>query len=262
MALGCCNSFKECSDAGRCIHETDTRLHGILNYKECLYKENLDKGLNFYTEYNENNQARAEEYKAKIEVVKLESVKDDKKRELNSTKNKRSKKNYIEIPNRLFYIGKRGKYNGYTYSLSQDEQEELISETNKYGVNLTDIENPDKFIDETLENNERCNCKIVIVLKDEKYNISNYDHKGLKKETAVKIASYLINKGINAEIEEILNFSGSKMLKSLKAKEIATEGNTTKEKAKIQKDIPDNKVVVGQMTFFDIENIQKSLMLV
>lgn len=63
MAIGCCSSFKECSDAGRCVN-IDSPLYDEV-YKDCCYSKNLEKGLNFYTEYNENNKARAEEYKRK-----------------------------------------------------------------------------------------------------------------------------------------------------------------------------------------------------
>ncbi len=65
MAIGCCSSFKKCSDAGVCIKLDDPSYVEI--YKDCYYATNLEKGLNFYTEYNENNKARAEEYKRKQE---------------------------------------------------------------------------------------------------------------------------------------------------------------------------------------------------
>lgn len=65
--IGCCSSFKECSDRASCIHEEGSYLHEEL--KSCYYKENLMKGLNFYTEYNENNQKRKQEYEREKEVI-------------------------------------------------------------------------------------------------------------------------------------------------------------------------------------------------
>lgn len=234
--LGCCSSFKKCSDAGKCVHETDTRLHGILDYEECLYKENIDKGLNFYTEYNENNRARAEEYKAK--------TRDNTKEALSiSIQNRHGNKTYIEVPNRLFSIGKRSNYNGYTYSLSEDEGKQLTAEIKKYGVFCTDIEDQDKFMDEIIENGELCNCKIVITLDKQKYNIANYNDRGLKMGTAVKVASFMIKNKIDAEIEEIKNFSGGKILKNLKQ---------TEEKAINNEKIQKGKPNYGQISFFDI----------
>lgn len=249
--LGCCSSFIKCSNAGKCIYEGDPNFHGYFDFNECLYKENIDKGRNFYTEYNENNRRRAEEYKIKIENSK--EIK-EKANEENKVTNKPSSRTYIEIPNRLFSIGKRNNYNGYTYGLTDEEREELISVIKEYGVCCTNIESQGQFIEEVYGNNQRCNCKVVISLNDQKYNITNYDHKGLRKDTAVKIASYLIKNNIESEIEEIMNFSGSKFLKSVKVHEDETKNEKTKEKREKQKDSSNNEVLNGQISFFDIEN--------
>lgn len=234
--LGCCSSFKKCSDAGRCIHETDTRLHGVLDYENCLYKENIDKGLNFYTEYNDNNRARAEKYKAQIEqdVKETTSI---------SMQNKQKNKTYIEIFNRIYSIGKRSDYKGYTYDLSKEEREQAIAEFLKYDILCTDTEDTDKFIDENIENNELCNCKIVVILNKQKYNIANYNNRGLKKETAIEIADFLIQNKIEVEIEEINNFSGSKTIKTFKQIEKQVIKNEEK-----QENISDYK----QISLFDM----------
>lgn len=234
--LGCCSSFKKCSDTGRCIHETDTRLHGVLDYEKCLYKENIDKGLNFYTEYNDNNRARAEEYKCKIEqdVKETTSI---------PMQNKQKNKTYIGIFNRIYSIGKRSDYKGYTYDLSKEEREQVITEFLKYDISCTDTEDLDKCIDENIENNELCNCKIVVTLNKQKYNIANYNNRGLKKETAITVADFLIKNKIEAEIEEINNFSSSKTIKTFKQ----TEDKVTKDN-KIQEEKPDYK----QISLFDI----------
>lgn len=253
MLLGCCHSFIKCSEAGRCVHETDTRLHGILNYKECLYKENLDKGHNFYTEYNENNRARAEEYKAKTEEAIKEVEKGIQENIETVVRSKKSSKTYIEIPKRLFSVGKRSSYNGYTYNLNEEERKYFIKEMENYEIECTYLDETEKFFDEITEENTRCNCKVVFTLNDQQYNISNYDYKGIKKETAVKVASYLIKKGINAEIEEIMNFQGSKVHKSLSINNKEVESKKTKEKRKEQKGSSESSVLNGQMSFFDIQ---------
>lgn len=66
MAIGCCSHFKQCSDLGDCVNK------GILEFKDCMYKENLMKGLNFYTEYNENNRKRKEEYELSFKNINIE----------------------------------------------------------------------------------------------------------------------------------------------------------------------------------------------
>jgi hypothetical protein len=39
-------------------------------YKDCAYSKQLEKGLNFYTKFNENNRRRALEYAEKMRAMK------------------------------------------------------------------------------------------------------------------------------------------------------------------------------------------------
>lgn len=230
--LGCCHRFKDCSDAGRCVHEIDTSLHGILDYEKCLYKVNIDMGLNFYTEYNENNKARAEEYKAKNE----------KKVDDATSVPIQSNKTYIEIFNRLFSIGNRSSYNGYTYNLSAEDKELVSSIINKHGISCTNIKDSDKFIDEVPGDDEYCNCKVIITLGGQKYNISNYNDRGLTKKTAIGIVEFLILNNIDAEIEKIKNFSDRK----IPEKSNIARNNLTKDKEVT------SKTNYGQISLFDM----------
>jgi hypothetical protein len=43
-AFGCCSSYQECSDTGKCIHGND-------EYSGCQYRKNLEAGRNFYRQY-------------------------------------------------------------------------------------------------------------------------------------------------------------------------------------------------------------------
>lgn len=249
--LGCCSSFKKCSDAGRCIYENNPDFKLDLDWKHCLYKENLDKGLNFYTEHNENNRKRAEEYRLKLEKEKIENIKpDDKKKDEVKAAVSRHKhvKTYIEIPNRLFLIGKRSSYNGYTYDLDEDEIKTVMDALNENYINC--INNPDesKFKDEELTGKGYCNCRVVLELSGQDYNISNYNSRGLKRETAEKIASYLYKRGLKADIEMFQGFSGSKMIKNLGI----TEADKNKQKRNtIMRKRPEPVNNYKQLSLFD-----------
>lgn len=54
----------KCSDLGECLYKEGDPLYE--DFKNCYYHENLKKGLNFYTEYNDNNKKRKEEYEKKL----------------------------------------------------------------------------------------------------------------------------------------------------------------------------------------------------
>jgi hypothetical protein len=43
-AFGCCSSYQECSDTGKCLHKND-------EYSGCQYRKNLEAGRNFYQQY-------------------------------------------------------------------------------------------------------------------------------------------------------------------------------------------------------------------
>lgn len=62
--IGCCHNFKKCSDLGECLYKKNHPLYN--DFKDCYYHENLKKGLNFYTEYNENNRRKKEEYEERL----------------------------------------------------------------------------------------------------------------------------------------------------------------------------------------------------
>lgn len=194
MSFGCCNDFEKCSDLARCIHEGDSL------YKDCMYRENLDKGLNFYTEYNEHNEARAEEYARSKLKQKYEGL-------------------FVEIPNRIFYIGKREKYRGWTYRLELEGTKEIIEKLNIYSVFATITPDKEKFKDEPVNNEQSGN--VIVKLDEVEYNIKNYNCRALKLSTMKKIASYLVKKGLDAEVEIQLNFSrNSKILKMNKTSSV------------------------------------------
>lgn len=200
MAFGCCNSFEECSDLGSCIHE------GEPMYEGCMYKENLDKGLNFYTKYNENNQKRASEYLKNKQALEQKA-----KIEVKQTDKKTNKGTYIEIPNRIFRIGRRGSYRGWTYDLDDEESSVVINKLKSYDIHCTKEIDLSKCKSES-SNDTPCS-RVILDLDGDKYNISNHDMKAVKKDTAVKIASYLSKRGLKCEIEVIYGFGKTKIAK-------------------------------------------------
>ncbi len=221
MAMGCCHNFKKCSDAGYCLYEIGHPVPGDIEFEECLYKENLDKGLNFYTEYNENNKLIKEKYEAKqldkdsIKVIPISAeIKE------NSTETvRKSTRTYLEIPNRLFLISKRG-YGGWGKSLDDEDKENLTEILKEKGLtcHTEDIESMLK--DEEIKGNERCDSRVILKIGDSDYTIQNYNIRCLKNETAVKIASHLIKRGLDADIEIMQGFKGSKIIKSLSTNRI------------------------------------------
>lgn len=163
MSFGCCHAFKECSDAGHCI------MHDLIKSEGgCLYKENLDKGLNFYTEYNENNQRRANEHNQR------QNTKETK--EKGSQINRKYRGAYIEIPNRLFTIGKRSSYKGWTYRLDQEESEKVANVLKQYKINCSSCPNESKFHNEGGSDEDRANCRVILVINGEEFNIANYNN--------------------------------------------------------------------------------------
>lgn len=226
MALGCCNDFKKCSDAGTCLFEIGHENIAGIEFKECLYKENLDEGLNFYTEYNENNRLRKDEYEEKIQEEKSNKILD-----LPIKTKKKCTKTYIEIPNRLFLVTKRG-YGWWSRDLDNEERSEFVETLKSKGLicHMEHIEN--LFKDEELAENDRCNSKVRLKIDDKNYVIHNYNCRGLKQVTAEKVANYLVKKGLDADVEVVQGFGGSKIIKSSSTKKIIEQ--RAKEKTKIQ----------------------------
>ncbi|AKL94993.1 hypothetical protein CACET_c15440 [Clostridium aceticum] len=195
--IGCCNDFKKCSDEAKCIKKDQDYILG----EKCLYEENLKKGLNFYTTYNENNAARKREYELQIKDTVKEL-----KTEIKSTKEARAADhNYICIDGRYFVIGKRSGYQGYTLFLEKDVREELGKLFRKLSVEFTDTPNEKLFIDEKwADDNPACYRAILCIGSEEnRYNISNYNYRALTNSTARAIKAFLNDAGLSVMIETI-----------------------------------------------------------
>lgn len=232
MSFGCCNKFKECSDAGCCISiEFENEEGG------CLYKENLDKGLNFYTEYNENNQLRADEYNQRQNNKETKDKFNQIAIEYKGT--------FIEIPNRFFYIGRRGSYRGWTFSLDKDESKQLVDTLEQHGINSSSNPDESKYHDEVVSDEERANCRVVLKLEDAEYNISNYNNYVLKKVTAIKIASYLDKHALKCEIEELNGFKGNRILNKIEVPKSSVKVK------KNEKQVKQEIIANTQLSMFD-----------
>lgn len=207
MSFGCCGRFKECSDRGRCVYE------GNREYEGCAYKEKIDMGFNFYTNYNENNKKRSEEYLSTKEFKHCGKV---------------YVKTYIEIPNRLFLIGKRSPYGFWSRDLEKEESKSLIEILKSYLIICTNTFDKSKFRNETISEKEICDSRVILHVNDDEYNLYNCDCRAIKRKTAVKIASFLIKKGLEADIEIIRGFSGTKILKKIEEQRSFRHANVEK----------------------------------
>lgn len=208
--IGCCSSFKACSNAGKCV-EVDSLLYEEF-FSECYYEENLSKGLNFYTEYNENNQARADEYKLsqmddKVETepinellggITLTSETIDNKFEI---KNDKYKNAYIVIDDRQFFIGTRGGYKNYTFSLGSNGIIKLIEDLKNYSVEIDTDYVETKFIDEQGCDTDRAEWRVHIIIADISYHIVNSNFNTIRRDTAIMLADHFSDLGFKASCE-------------------------------------------------------------
>lgn len=125
-------------------------------------------------------------------------------------------KTYIEIPNRLFLIGER-VYGGWSRNLDTEDRLKLVKVLKSKNIlcHLETIE--EMFVDEEAGAgvNEPCNSRVIVKINDKDYTIQNYNIKCIKYETALKIASFLIKRGLDTDIEVIQGFKGSKIIKSI-----------------------------------------------
>ena len=281
MALGCCSSFKKCSDLGQCIHEADLKYDGPVEFHRCGYKENLDKGLNFYTEYNENNKRRKEEYKTSLleDLERLKSI--DKLTGKEKIRLKRIKKSledlnieiteevqkveevkrttihektyietYIQISNRIFLVGERG-YGGWSRCLKKEDRDNLASILEEKGITCHDKVIEDLSKNDIGSEEDRCNCRVILTLANKEYNVQNYNVRAIKNDTAIRVASYFINRGLDADIEVLEGFNGHKIIKSM---------GSTKKVDKLPKQIkqakPEQVINTEQLSMFNMEKLQ------
>jgi hypothetical protein len=254
LTIGCCSDYKKCSDAGCCI-KTDSSLYDEL-YKDCLYAVNLNKGLNFYTPYNENNKARAEEYKRKQDNTGLSigaKVKDNTTESSISNSDERHteryKNAYIVIGGRQFYIGRRSGNGGLTYSLGNEGVKKLISDIGELPIEVDTEFIESKFVDENGSQQDRVEWKPYITIGDTKYNLMNSNMRALKESTSRMLADYFSGLGIETVCECMGN--SRKDFTSLRKDTLKTVQNT-KPKEEIKGYAEERKETYVQLSLFDL----------
>lgn len=234
LYISCCSLYKECSDKAECLR-LDNELYDEL-YKHCSYARKLKKGINFFTEYNVNNQARAEEYKRKqnnnTEQISKEDIVDgsrddkehknyevtdiyndkvsvhppDKPKGSQSTKDIPDQKDkyknaYLVVDGRQFYIGKRGGYGGYTYSLGREGIDELKTNIGDLSIEFDTEYIESKFVDECGTNSDRADWKPYVKIGNSEYNIMNSNIRALKESTSRTLAEYFAELGLKTACE-------------------------------------------------------------
>lgn len=179
--------------------------------KECSYRLKLNKGINFYNNIYKDNV-------------------------------------FIEIDNRLFYIGRRSSYGSYTYNFLKKEKETLIEQFKKRDIKVFEKINFKLCeIDLTSDKNRAC-CLVILTVKDKKYNIKNFNTRAITESTAIKIRDFFRVKGLMAAIQYLGPKMGPKM----------TEMSNTKASKTIDTDKYDDvkeNIIEGQISMFDLDLI-------
>lgn len=241
MSFGCCNSFMLCSDEAACVHE------GNPTYEGCMYKENLEKGLNFYTIYNIKNELRKKEYlRSKAEPSNREvktAIKVDCKQVKLHT--------YVYILNRCFAIGKRASYNNHTLYLTEEERKE-ISEKLKDCCECSADYDKAKCVDENWSDTNPAWYRPIFIIDGIKYNIMNYNYRVLTYPTAKKIKTFFESRGFDVLIETL----GSR------GKIFFKQKNSFKDKTKddIKRDKSQERLALEQeqISLWDLERMKIS----
>ncbi|NBI07543.1 hypothetical protein [Senegalia massiliensis] len=262
--IGCCNSFKDCSDAGECIKLNNPLYEEV--YKGCLYKSNLDMGKNFYTDYNENNRIKAEEYQKKqcsrkvkkpsetLPKIKkeVEIVEDIKKEEnaLEKSFRDKYKRAYLVINERQFYIGTRGSYNGATYALGTEGIERLIQNIGDLPIHIDTEYLDEMYQDENGTFDDRADWTPYFKIGQQQYNLMNSNLLGLKESTCNMIANYFADLGIEVNSECPKNGRNNRVFKPSKPKKSKDKQKPIVDTIKLSEDKKTKKAKVEQLSLF------------
>lgn len=167
--------------------------------KVACNKENLDKGLNFYTPYNENNLRKKQAYTQSLEKSSSNIISSTL-----SKKSSDSNHSYMLINGRLFSIGRRSNNKGITLYLNKEEKSKMAN--NFPGIFI--VNKPGEFLaDESWSEDTPAWYRVILCLGEnysERYNISNYNYRALTRSTAEKIKAFFITeKNLNILIETL-----------------------------------------------------------
>ncbi|MCT4564989.1 MAG: hypothetical protein N4A68_11855 [Maledivibacter sp.] len=110
---------------------------------------------------------------------------------------------YIKINDRLFLIGKRGSYGGYTYYLESDERKTLEGLFYALNIELVDKAVYSQCEVENVSDHDRACCKVILTLYGVKYNIMNFNVRALRESTAQEVRNFFREFGLFAATEYV-----------------------------------------------------------
>ncbi len=169
MEFSCCSRYMKCSSKGFCINPLEELR------KDCSYKRKLEKGINYFKPKEKDN------LKTNIKTQGA----------------------FIEIDSRIFYIGRRSSYGSWTYSLNEKEIDWLKEILSNRSINLIDQTNIFNCMDEAVSDQDRACCRVILTIGENQYNIQNYNIRGIKESTAIKLRDDLRSHGLLAAVEYV-----------------------------------------------------------
>jgi hypothetical protein len=236
--MGCCSSFKECSDLMACIYKYTARPLFKDLYDRCTYRQRLESGICFYGKN-----------KTVADVVKNEVIPSgipEKKSVVKSDENIRPKIYLIcyKMPFAVF-----AKNNKWSYELNNEQVDELIYE---FGVkNIPYRRSLDPLEDlpgDEVEVTGPCNSRIVFKVNCTEYHILNFNSHFIQSWFSEKICKAFISKGIESRVELIGPYSGAKSSINSITKDISSSARTKR---------PTNKESIAapvQLTLFNLDD--------
>lgn len=173
--FGCCSSYIECSDEGRCLHlDNET-------YQGCMYRKNLEAGKVFFGQ----NKGKV---KSRFSQEVLERYK-----EYNI---------FLICYNKPYAIKSyQKKFPGaVSYPLTKAQ---MILLESLFEVNGIPYDNCHSNYDLKPADYQRevCDSRVIFEAADERFSMMSYDVKLIQKSLADKIAAALKKKGIKAQVE-------------------------------------------------------------
>jgi hypothetical protein len=158
---------------------------------------------------------------------------------------------YIEISGRMFHIGKRSDYHRDTRSLNQQEREELKQQFKDDSVIWHEGMLLEKCVDEKVSDTDRAVCRVFVSIRQEKYNIHNYNSRAVTEKTAFMIRDFLRKYGIGAAVEYV-GTKVSKVVVKAETTQVKTEQKIPETRKKIEVRIdPKAEPIIGKQISFD-----------
>ena len=184
--MGCCSSFRKCSDARACVHADDQ------DYKRCMYRTHLEAGRIFYG-VNRNFSLEADEQSPTEFPVADEPI-----QELPLDKSI-----FLHCLNRVFAIYARQK-NLWSIAVSPEQIIAIENAFDDAGIPYKpEIDEINECVIDcpTIEDPTPANSRVVFQIGEQEFHVLNYNSWLIKKSVAEKISKAFDNHFISSRVE-------------------------------------------------------------